>query len=74
MKGAALVFINGPRKGEVLPLSRVGRQTLGRSDHSELQVLEEGLSRTHCSMEYRDGKYLLTDLNSSKEPTSTTAR
>jgi putative nucleotidyltransferase with HDIG domain len=42
-----------------------GRATLGRSENCNFQVVEDGISRTHCLIENKGERVLLTDLGSS---------
>lgn len=59
-----LVAMNGELKGEDFRV-REGQNTLGTSPEAEIVVKDNTVSGKHASIRYKDGKFLLTDLDSS---------
>jgi hypothetical protein len=59
-----LVATNGDQKGEDFRL-RDGQNTLGTSLDAEILVTDNTVSGKHASIRYKDGKFFLTDLDSS---------
>jgi HD-GYP domain-containing protein (c-di-GMP phosphodiesterase class II) len=53
----------GEGKGFLVPVG--GRATIGRSENCDFQVVEDGVSRTHCLIENQGDQVLFTDLGSS---------
>jgi len=58
-----LVAMSGDQKGEDFRV-REGQSTLGTSPDSEIVVKDETVSLKHASIRYKDGKFFLTDLDS----------
>ncbi|HEX8069425.1 MAG TPA: sigma 54-interacting transcriptional regulator [Pyrinomonadaceae bacterium] len=58
-----LVFINGSLKDTVLPLSE-GAISLGRAGTNAVALNDATVSRRHCQIAYAEGRYELTDLDS----------
>lgn len=51
--------------GAAVPIERNGSpMTLGRGAEADLQVLDEKVSRVHCSLRPLDGDVVVTDLDS----------
>ena len=59
-----LVAMNGEQKGEDFRV-RDGQNTLGTSPEAEIVVRDNTVSAKHASLRYKDGKFFLTDLDSS---------
>jgi pSer/pThr/pTyr-binding forkhead associated (FHA) protein len=61
----SLIVISGKQRGEYLPL---GQRTsvIGRSESLPLQILDDGVSRTHFRVLFdkESGKYYIEDMNS----------
>ncbi|RMG99879.1 MAG: GGDEF domain-containing protein [Deltaproteobacteria bacterium] len=62
-KRAFVVVLAGDRMGEMFPLEG-GRVTIGRGLKADVRINDEGISRTHAVVEYRDGEYVLLDAGS----------
>ncbi len=62
---ATLTIRAGRSAGKSFTLAEGARATLGRSEACDFQVVEEGVSRTHCLIENKGDRLLLTDLGSS---------
>jgi HD-GYP domain-containing protein (c-di-GMP phosphodiesterase class II) len=60
-----LTITSGRAQGKTLHLPSGGRATLGRSENCDLQLVEDGVSRTHCLIENKGERVLFTDLGSS---------
>lgn len=58
-----LVALTGPLKGEDFRL-REGKNTLGTGAEVTVKLQDGAVSRLHASLNYKDGKFLLTDLDS----------
>jgi Inner membrane component of T3SS, cytoplasmic domain len=60
-----LVAMNGSQKGEDFRL-REGKNTLGSAASAEVEIKlsDPAVSGKHASISYRDGKFVLTDLDS----------
>jgi Nif-specific regulatory protein len=58
-----LVFLNGPLKDTVYPLSD-GEVSLGRGDANQVTLHDGTVSRRHCQISCTAGQCLLTDLDS----------
>lgn len=58
-----LVVIQGPQKGEDFRL-REGKNTLGKSPDCEVCLQDQTVSGKHASISYKEGKFFLTDLDS----------
>lgn len=62
---ASLFFTHGSRAGEEVPL--VGETFfIGRSKNNSLVLGDQSVSRKHAVINYLDGRYILSDLNSLK--------
>jgi len=59
-----LVAMNGEQKGEDFRV-RDGQNTIGTSAEAEIVVKENTVSGKHASLRYKEGKFFLTDLDSS---------
>ena len=62
---ASLTVLSGRKIGESFPLPDGGRATLGRSEACDFQIVDDGVSRTHCLLENKGDRIILTDLGSS---------
>ncbi|MBZ5657657.1 MAG: FHA domain-containing protein [Acidobacteriia bacterium] len=58
-----LVAMNGDQKGEDFRV-REGQNTLGTSLDAEIVLKDSTVSDKHASIRYKDGKFFLTDLDS----------
>lgn len=58
-----LVVIEGPQKGEDFRL-REGKNTLGKAVDCEVALQDQAVSGKHASISYKEGKFFLTDLDS----------
>jgi hypothetical protein len=58
-----VVVMNGTQKGEDFRL-REGKNSLGTADGSEVTLRDQTVSSKHASISYRDGKFFITDLDS----------
>jgi len=58
-----LVAINGEQKGEDFRL-REGQNTLGSAPDVEVVIRDSTVSGKHASLRYKEGKFYLTDLDS----------
>jgi len=59
-----LVAIDGDQKGEDFRL-RDGQNTLGSAPDSDVVLHDQTISAKHASIRYKDGKFFLSDLDSS---------
>lgn len=59
-----LVALSGDQKGEDFRI-RDGQSILGTGPDSEILVRDETVSARHASIRYKDGRFFLTDLDSS---------
>lgn len=59
-----LTVLNGAETGRTFKLRQGARATLGRSSASDFQLVAEGVSRSHCLVENKGERALLTDLES----------
>ncbi len=64
MKDATLLVIQGPEQGKKYDIPPEP-QHLGRSGQNEIRILDTEVSRQHALIEFRDGAWQITDLNSS---------
>jgi pSer/pThr/pTyr-binding forkhead associated (FHA) protein len=58
-----LVALNGPQKGDDFRL-REGKNVLGTKPGSEITLRDQAVSAVHASINYKDGKFVITDLDS----------
>ena len=58
-----LVVLNGAQKGEDFRL-REGKNTVGTAHDAEVALADPAVSQKHASINYREGEFLLTDLDS----------
>ena len=58
-----LVAMNGAQKGEDFRL-REGKNALGTAAGSEITLRDQAISARHASISYKDGKFTITDLDS----------
>jgi hypothetical protein len=58
-----LVAVNGEQKGEDFRL-REGQNTLGSAPDAEVVIRDATVSGKHASLRYKEGKFYLTDLDS----------
>jgi len=73
-----LVVLNGSQKGDDFRL-REGRNGLGTAPDAEVRLSDPTVSQKHASIHYKEGKFLLTDLDSTNgtfvnEATDTVSR
>ena len=61
---AAIVVLAGPRRGSELPLHRP-RVVIGRSMEADLVFDDDTLSREHAAIAFRNGSFVVEDLDSS---------
>jgi hypothetical protein len=59
-----LVAMDGAQKGEDFRL-REGKNVLGSAEGSEITLRDRAVSSKHASISYREGKFVITDLDSS---------
>src|SRR5437870_4380678 len=62
--GAKLVVIAGPDRGMVIPLTEGKTLRLGRGQQADVELKDLYVSRTHCSVQLRGERAVITDLNS----------
>jgi HD-GYP domain-containing protein (c-di-GMP phosphodiesterase class II) len=60
-----LTVTSGRAAGKVHHIPSGGRATIGRSENCNFQLVDDGVSRTHCLLENKGERVLLTDLGSS---------
>ena len=60
---AALVVLNGPRKGAEYPI-RQSKFSLGRGEDADLRFDDSSMSRLHAEIEFSKGSFVLRDLKS----------
>jgi hypothetical protein len=58
-----LVAMNGERKGEDFRLHG-GQNIIGNTAGVEIEIKDDTISKNHASIRYTDGKFTLTDLDS----------
>ena len=58
-----LVVAEGPQKGEDFRL-REGKNALGSAEGSDITLRDPAISSKHASINYREGKFTITDLDS----------
>ena len=58
-----LVALSGPLKGEDFRL-REGKNSIGTGSEVSVRLQDPAVSHLHASLNYKDGKFLLTDLDS----------
>jgi hypothetical protein len=58
-----LVAMDGAQKGEDFRL-REGKNAIGSAEGSEVILRDQAVSSKHASISYRDGKFVITDLDS----------
>jgi pSer/pThr/pTyr-binding forkhead associated (FHA) protein len=58
-----LVAMNGSQKGEDFRL-REGRNSLGTAAGNEVTLRDQAVSSKHASITYKEGKFMITDLDS----------
>jgi len=58
-----MVVIEGTQKGEDFRL-REGKNTLGTASDAEVRLTDPTVSQKHASLQYKEGKFVLTDLDS----------
>ncbi len=61
---AHLIVEKGSSKGESLELPDEGRVVIGRSDKADFQIPDRFVSRTHFSIEPKEDRYVIRDLDS----------
>ena len=59
----ALIAVSGPLAGQTFPLA-ADRVTIGRDHSNDLHLRDLAVSRHHCTIEAREGRFLLRDLGS----------
>jgi len=59
-----LVVNQGPQKGKEIPVSTSSKFTIGRGEGCQLRPASQAISKKHCTIEVRDDKCFLEDLNS----------
>ncbi len=59
-----LMFLGGKQDGEKIFLSPSRILKIGRQSSCDIPLEENGVSKQHASIEYKDGKYILKDLQS----------
>lgn len=59
-----LVVNQGPHKGKEIPVSSSAKFLIGRASECQLKPNSQAISKRHCSIEVRDGKCYVEDLNS----------
>jgi hypothetical protein len=58
-----LVAMDGQQKGEDFRL-REGKNTLGSAQDADIALRDQSVSAKHASISYRDGTFVITDLDS----------
>jgi two-component system, cell cycle response regulator len=58
-----ILFQQGPLFGKMV-LLQTGSIVLGRSPEADIEINDEGISRKHIKLSFRQGKAIVTDLNS----------
>jgi pSer/pThr/pTyr-binding forkhead associated (FHA) protein len=58
-----LVAMNGSQKGEDFRL-REGKNSLGTAAGNEVTLRDQAVSQKHANIGYKDGKFMITDLDS----------
>jgi two-component system cell cycle response regulator len=61
---AALIRLDGLSIGEVIPLVEATTTHIGRSRDASVKVEDEGVSRLHAAVHWRDGEHVLVDCGS----------
>lgn len=62
---ASIVVANGPQWGQRIALHAGTATQIGRSPESQLPLVsDQRISKAHCSVEFRDGRFWLRDLQS----------
>jgi len=59
-----LVINQGPHKGKEISVSSSSTFTVGRSSECQLRPASQAISKKHCTLEVRDDKCFVTDLDS----------
>lgn len=62
---AILTVVGGRAAGEIFELAEGQRASIGRTESADFQIIDEGVSRTHCLVENKGDRVLATDLGSS---------
>ena len=60
---AYIIFLSGPMLGKMLLLEE-GTVVLGREEGVDIQINDLGISRRHCSIQFKKGQAFLRDLGS----------
>jgi pSer/pThr/pTyr-binding forkhead associated (FHA) protein len=58
-----VVILNGAQKGEDFRLHE-GKNTVGKATGSDITLHDPAVSAMHASISYKDGKFVITDLDS----------
>jgi pSer/pThr/pTyr-binding forkhead associated (FHA) protein len=58
-----MVVVEGGQKGDDFRL-REGKNILGTASDAEVKLADSTVSQKHASLQYKDGKFVLTDLDS----------
>ena len=56
-----IAVMAGPNKGQYFEMPTTGVVTLGRAANSSVQILDKGMSRSHASLFYKNGKVHVED-------------
>ena len=59
-----IAIMTGPNKGQYFEMPTSGVVTLGRAKDSSVQILDKGMSRSHASLFFNNGKLHIEDLQS----------
>lgn len=59
-----LRVVGGPFEGRERPIPRDRPFTLGRSEEADFEIIDSKISRIHCRVEFREGEWVLEDLQS----------
>ncbi|MCA9072219.1 MAG: FHA domain-containing protein, partial [Planctomycetaceae bacterium] len=59
-----LVILNGPHTGKAFALPDTDMLLIGRAEDSDIQLMDESVSRHHCRITINDGRAILKDANS----------
>jgi len=61
---AELEVTAGPAKGQMVEISRLGSYSIGRRSVNDLKIVDKGVSRQHCRVDYDGEFFWLVDCDS----------
>jgi len=62
-KRAFLIVLKGPERGREFEIKK-SPFILGRDDHADISLPLDSVSRKHAMISYKEGKYLIKDMDS----------